>query len=59
LEAEKRAALALDAMHRAHRMIGMATEAADPVQQRRLHVQAAKLLRGAANQLDDNGRLEE
>ena len=56
---EGRMADALDRMHAAKKEIERATEHPDNVEQRRGMVRAAKHLRRAADQLDDQGRLTE
>jgi hypothetical protein len=50
---------ALAFMLEARRRLGEWDEEPDPVTQRRLQVKAAALLRRAADELDDGGRLAE
>jgi hypothetical protein len=56
---DTRMEMALDYMHAAKKEIERASEHPDPVEQRKAVVRAALHLRRAADELDDQGRLQE
>jgi hypothetical protein len=59
MSVDTRIQIATDQGHAAKKALERAQEAADPVQQRREMVIAAKHFRMAADECDDSGRLEE